>query len=149
MTFFVSFVLCTLLMLAIYRLLGGKLERTYPYVPRHIDGSGISADGRRRGYRGSSHQRDLPRPQRSPPESRTAHYPARVSTVSPRFTVFAHGPRPASTATGSPSARPAVCSASIRTPCAAGRTTGRSTSSPPRVVIAASFAPRSMRSSLA
>ncbi len=40
MTFFVSFVLCSLLMLAIYRLLGGKLERTYPYVPRHIDGAG-------------------------------------------------------------------------------------------------------------
>jgi hypothetical protein len=40
MTFFVSFVLCSLLMFAIYRLLGGKLERTYPYVPRHIDGAG-------------------------------------------------------------------------------------------------------------
>lgn len=39
MTFFVSYFLGVLLMFAIYRLLGGKLQRGYPFVPRHVGGA--------------------------------------------------------------------------------------------------------------
>ncbi len=35
-----SFVLGALLMFVIYRLLGGRLERRYPFLPRQMDGAG-------------------------------------------------------------------------------------------------------------
>ena len=39
MTFLVTFVLGAALMLAVYRLLGGKLESKYPFVPRQMSGA--------------------------------------------------------------------------------------------------------------
>jgi hypothetical protein len=39
MTSLVTFALGAALMLAVYRLLGGKLESKYPFLPRRMDGA--------------------------------------------------------------------------------------------------------------
>jgi hypothetical protein len=42
MTFVASFVLAAGFMFVVYRLLGGKIERHYPFLPSPMDGAGYA-----------------------------------------------------------------------------------------------------------